>query len=92
MLSVLVSSSSRIAGAATLASRRLNVLGISQVDRCGPRLLRLERSSLSKTTWNRIELSAVEQVLEVSPRREDDVHRLDVRRREVLQLVCPIAA
>lgn len=68
------------------ALRRLQIHGSR------PRLLCLERSSLCRTTGHRIELSTTYQVLEVRSRREDDVHCLDVRRREVLQLVCPIAA
>ena len=61
-------------------------LGGIQVNGSRTRLLRLERSSLRRTTGNWIELSTVEQVLEVGTRCEDNVHRLDVRRGEVLQL------
>ena len=67
-------------------------LGNIQVNGSCASLLRLERSSLRRTAGNRIELSTVEKVLEVGTRCEDNVHRLDVRRGEVLQLVSPLTA
>ena len=68
------------------------VLGSLQVHCCLTRLLRFQRSLLGDTTCHWIELGTVYQVLEVSTRREKDVHRLDVLGCELLNALRPFAA
>ena len=68
------------------------VLGSLQVHCCLTRLLRFQRSLLGDTTCHGVELGTANQVLEVSTRREKNVHRLDVLGCELLDALRPFAA
>ena len=68
------------------------ILGCRQIDRILSRLFSLQRSGLCQTAGNEVELGTVDEVLEVRTRSEQDVHRLDVLRRELVDALCSLGA